>query len=120
MTPITRVSADGLSRERWQFTRQGSSRDDRQVVLVLVGYSIERRAVAKGRFLKAETRDTWSVYSDRRFLSKLPQPATVPDDVLDEAASQITVAFYIGWSNEESRLTDRPRAVGAAELGEGM
>jgi hypothetical protein len=95
---VYRVSADGLSRECWNFGHGGHC-------LTLRSYGIERRKVAKGRFSGATIRERWQAIYESRHNSRLERPTTIPYDVIVEAAA-FTMCVNIGWTNSESKYCD--------------
>jgi hypothetical protein len=95
---VYRVSADGLSRECWNFDHRGHC-------LTLRSYGIERRKVAKGRFSGATIPERWQAIDERRHNSRLERPTTIPYDVIVEAAA-FTMCVNIGWTNSESKYCD--------------
>ena len=91
---VYRESEDKLSREAWEFDVRGD-------ILLLRSYRIERRAVPKGRFRVADTRERWVAMDERRYYSGLERPLDIPHDVLREAVER-SVAIHLGWTNAES------------------
>jgi hypothetical protein len=107
------LAADGLSRERWDF-RAGMAHSD-EAWMILVGYSVERRKQAKGRFSKATPADRWLSSDERSYNSGLPRPTTVPPWVLLDVQKQVAFRFYIGWTRSEYEVS--PNLMRSAEIG---
>ena len=88
---------DGLSRERWDFRLNRG----REISLTLVGYSIERRKAAKGRFCRALPAERWASMDERKYNSGLPRPDEVPYERAADAMIGVQIGVYLGWSNSE-------------------
>lgn len=74
--------------------------------LALVGYGIERRKTARGRFSGATVQDRWRGMDERPYNGRLPRPTSVPHDVLIEASTPIIVSVYIGHFNLTSKILE--------------
>lgn len=99
---VFRVAEDGLSRERWDFSK--SYRFGGDILLTLTRYSVERRRARKGRFAGAGPADRWLSFDERRYTSGLPRPTAIPDDIMREAISKLTFRFFIGWAIAEHEV----------------
>jgi hypothetical protein len=96
---VRREAPDGLSATIWEFDWRG-----RYLVLteLMEGSRPSTRHKFKG--------DKWSSMDERNYYSKLPRPKSIPDDVIAEAMSGLTLDVAIGWSNPDSVVAQRTLA----------
>jgi hypothetical protein len=100
---IFRRAEDGLSRQKWGFHLRVPHSGDATVQIALVFYGVERRKTARGVFSKAVVKERWWATDERQYMSGLPRPTEIPDDVLAEAKASLTFEIYFGFYNETCR-----------------
>ena len=90
---VERISDDGLSRNLWRFSVGPS-------MLRLTSYHEQTRATSRHKFIG----DKWDCKDERRYNSRLDRPTSIPQDIINDALSQIVWSINIGWTNDESRI----------------
>jgi hypothetical protein len=106
MVEIKREAEDRLSAKIWWFTTHSGQ-------LVLHSYMEGERLTTRHKYRGK----AWSNYDERS--SSLPRPTAIPDDVIDEAISQLTIDIFIGFSAEKHKIAERAIVAAKGKMNNG-
>lgn len=93
------VSDDKLSRELWSFRVETG-------YILLTDFAVQSRQTTRHKFRGK----AWHSHDERSYCSVLTRPTSIPAEVIEAAREEWRrsineVPIFIGWLNEESRLS---------------
>ena len=94
MVEIRREAEDRLSAKIWKFSIYNGN-------LVLTSYMDGTRATTRHKYRGK----AWTSFDERS--ASLPRPIAIPDDVIDEAISHMTVEICVGWVARKYSIGER-------------